>query len=144
MTTLSPYLGFRSDAREAFELYRSVLGGELTATTFGEFGIGGGDPAVAAGIMHAQLVTPDGLVLQGADTPPEMEFEEGGRVTVSLFGGPGDAELLRGRFAGLAEGGTVQEPLTRAPWGDEFGMLVDRFGIRWMVNIGSSAGADQD
>ena len=66
-TTLNPYLNWRSSAREAMEFYQSVFGGELTASTFKEFGM----PVDAAEehlIMHAQLVTPD-LTLMGADTP---------------------------------------------------------------------------
>ncbi len=46
-----------------------------------------------------------------------------------------DGDTLRGYFGGLAEGGTVPQPLEPAPWGDEFGMLVDKFGITWLVNI---------
>ena len=48
--------------------------------------------------------------------------------------------MLRGWCAGLSEGGQVRQPLEPAPWGDEFGMFVDRFGISWLVNI---AGASQ-
>lgn len=133
MATLSPYLNFRAQAREAMEFYRSVLGGELTVSTFGEYGVGG--ETEADGIMHGQLVTEDGLVLQGSDVPSSLGFEEGRRITVSLFGDASEAELLRHRFAGLSDGGEVTQPLEPAPWGDEFGMLTDRFGIGWMVNI---------
>ena len=133
MATLSPYLSFRAQAREALEFYRSVLGGELTVSTFGEYGVGG--ETEADGVMHGQLVTEDGLVLQGSDVPRALDFEEGRRITVSLFGDASEAELLRRRFAALAEGGEVSEPLERAPWGDEFGVLTDRYGIGWMVNI---------
>jgi len=138
MATLAPYLNFRDQAREAMEFYRSVLGGDLELTTFGEFGVGG--PDEADGIMHAQLETDDGLVLQGSDVPSFMGFDEGRRITVSLFGHASEAELLRRRFAGLSEGGEVPQPLERAPWGAEFGMFTDRFGIGWMVNIGRAEG----
>jgi len=131
---ISPYLGFRDDAREALGFYHSVLGGQLTLSTFAEFGTGAGTP-VGDLVMHGQLETDDGLVLQGADTPPEMQYEDGARVTVSLFGSADEADSLRERFAGLSEGGTVWQPLDTAPWGDEFGMFEDRFGIRWMVNV---------
>lgn len=133
MATLSPYLNFRAQAREALEFYRSVLGGQLALSTFGEYGVGGEDEA--DGIMHGQLVTEDGLVLQGSDVPSFLGFDEGRRITVSLFGDASEADLLRRRFAGLSEGGDVPQPLERAPWGDEFGMFTDRYGIGWMVNI---------
>ena len=86
--------------------------------------------------MHGQLETPSGFTLMGADAPPEMvEVTFGDNVSVSISGEASDADDLRAWFAGLAEGGEVRQPLEAAPWGDEFGMLVDRFGINWMVNI---------
>jgi PhnB protein len=137
--TLNPYLNFPdAQAREAMELYQSVLGGELNVMTFGDMGTEG---PLATQLMHAQLVTPGGITLMGADAPPEMvQVSFGDNVSVSLSGGPEDAEELRGWFAALSEGGQVRQPLEPAPWGDEFGMFVDRFGISWLVNIaGQSA-----
>ena len=69
---LNPYLGFRDDAREAMTFYRSVLGGELTISTFADFHASE-DPAEQDKVMHSQLETPDGLVLMGADTPSGMD-----------------------------------------------------------------------
>jgi PhnB protein len=69
----------------------------------------------------------------GSDTPRSMERSSTSNISLSVSGD--DAEDLRGFFAGLSAGGTVIEPLTRAPWGDEFGMLTDRFGVTWMVNV---------
>lgn len=131
---LNPYLAFRDDARSAMEHYRDVLGGELTISTFGEYG---GEPAEA--VMHAQLETPLGFVLMAADTPREMPHSPGNNVAVSLSGDSEDAGALRGYFAALAEGGEVQMPLEKQIWGDEFGMCVDRFGIGWLVNITDQA-----
>ncbi len=136
--TLNPYLNFPdAHAREAMEFYQSVLGGELNVMTFGDMGNEG---PLATQVMHGQLVTPDGITLMGADSPPEMvQVSFGDSVSVSLSGGPEDGERLRGWFAGLSEGGQVRQPLEAAPWGDEFGMFVDRFGISWLVNISGAA-----
>lgn len=134
---LNPYLSFRDTAREAMERYRDIFGGELTLSTFAEFGVSQ-DPAEQDKIMHGMLETPSGLVLMGADTPDSMDLPSGSAHSVSLSGD--DEATLRAYWEGLVEGGTVVEPLTTAPWGDAFGMLVDRFGIHWMVNI---AGAPQ-
>ena len=136
---LNPYLNFPDGkAREAMEHYRSVLGGELNVMTFGDSGAQG---PVADQVMHAQLETPAGYTLMGADAPPEMvQVTYGDNVSVSVSGDAGDAEELRGWFAGLSEGGEVRQPLEPAPWGDEFGMFTDRFGISWLFNI---AGAGQ-
>jgi PhnB protein len=130
---LNPYLGFRDSAREAMEFYQQVFGGELTLSTFGEFGMAD-DPAVAGLVMHAQLETPSGFTLMASDTPPGMDRTEGTSITVSLSGD--DVDDLRGWFAKLSEGGTVQVPLEKQMWGDEYGALVDRFGVPWMANIG--------
>lgn len=132
---LTPYLGFRDSAREAMEFYQSVFGGQLDISTFGEFGASD-DPAEAGKVMHAQLETPIGLMLMAADTPSSMDLAPSSSISVSLFGGKEDAETLTGYWEGLSEGGTVVEPLATAPWGDTFGMCIDRFGTFWMVNIG--------
>ncbi|WP_420123957.1 VOC family protein [Nakamurella sp.] len=132
-TTLNPYLNWRSSAREAMEFYHSVFGGELTASTFKEFGMPVG-PGEEELVMHSQLVTPD-LTLMGADTPSQMPLAENPNGSVSLSGGPEDEAQLRAFWDGLSAGGTVTVPLEKAPWGDYFGMLVDRFGVNWLVNI---------
>ena len=138
---LNPYLGFRREAREAMEHYRSILGGELTTSTFAEFGVSD-DPADADLLMHSMLTTPEGLVLMAADTPAAMEWTQGsGDFSVSLSGDADDEARLRGVFDALATDGQVLEPLVQAPWGDAFGMVKDRFGITWLVNVaGSGAG----
>jgi PhnB protein len=129
---LNPYLSFASTAREAMEFYQQVFGGELTVSTFGEYGMAA-DSGAADLIMHAQLETPSGFTLMASDTPPGMERTEGTSITVSLSGD--DADDLRGYFEKLSEGGTVTMALEKQMWGDEYGALTDRFGVPWMVNI---------
>ncbi|NKY41360.1 VOC family protein [Cellulomonas septica] len=137
--TLNPYLNFRTGTREVMEFYQSVFGGELNVSTFADFGASQ-DPAEADLVMHSQLTTPD-LTLMAADVPARMELASGSTISVSLSGD--DDAKLRGWYDALADGGTVLEPLTVAPWGDAFGMLIDKFGTTWLVNIsGSGAGAD--
>ena len=133
---LCPYLHFRDNAREAMEHYHSVLGGELTLSTFRDMGGMGMDEAELDKVMHGRLVTSEGLVLMGADTPSSMEFVPGG-YSVSLSGD--DEARLRSAFDGLSAGGTIGEPLVEAPWGDVFGMCTDRFGVEWMVNVSAPA-----
>jgi len=130
-TRLNPYLSFTDNAQQAMEFYQSVFGGNLTLSTFGEYGAP--DAAIADKIMHAQLETDSGLALMGADTPPGMEHNPGTNVSISLSGD--DADELRGYWAKLSDGGAVSVPLEKQMWGDEFGACVDRFGISWMVNI---------
>ncbi|MCY7397088.1 MAG: hypothetical protein LH468_13235 [Nocardioides sp.] len=65
--------------------------------------------------------------------PSHLEAPTPAGFSVSLGGG--DDATLRGRWEALSEGAEIREPLTVAPWGDAFGMLSDRFGIDWLVNI---------
>lgn len=133
---LNPYLMFQGTAREAMEFYRSVFGGELEITTFGQFG--DPDAAEAELVMHASLETPSGYTLFCSDAHPQGgDFRQGSQITVSLSGD--DADELRGYWDRLSEGATVQMPLERQMWGDDYGQLTDRFGIDWMVNISGAA-----
>ncbi|MDI1461144.1 VOC family protein [Catellatospora sp. KI3] len=131
---LNPYISFNGTARQAMEFYQSVLGGDLRLNTFGEFG--SADQPFADQIMHAMLETPSGFALMASDTPPGMQYNPGTNITVSLSGD--DADQLRGYWEKLAATGDVQVPLEKQMWGDEFGSLVDQFGIPWMVNITQS------
>ena len=131
---LNPYIGFRTTARQALTFYQGVFGGELQIMTFGDSGAAQ-DPAQAQLVMHGQLETANGFTLMASDTPQTMDLADASNITVSLSGG--EEDLLTGYWNGLSEGATIIEPLVKAPWGDTFGMLVDKFGTRWMVNIGS-------
>lgn len=131
-TRLNPYISFRDTARQALEFYHGVFGGDLNMNTFAEFQMSE-DPADADKIMHGQLDAPNGMTLMAADTPSSMDVQDASNITISLSGD--DEPQLRGYWDKLADGGTVTVPLEKAPWGDHFGQLTDRFGVAWMVNI---------
>ncbi|CAM5784087.1 VOC family protein OS=Cellulomonas persica OX=76861 GN=CPE01_11220 PE=4 SV=1 [Cellulomonas persica] len=128
---LNPYLGFAGRAREALEFYHAIFGGDLHLMTWGEGGLAD-DPARVDLIQHGQISAPD-LTLMAADSGSPEQEQSGSSISVSLSGD--DETRLRAYWDGLAEGATITEPLTQAPWGDTFGMLTDRFGTAWMVNI---------
>ena len=132
---LNPYLGFRNNAREAMEFYASIFGGKLDMNTFKEFNAST-DPAEDDLIMHAQLEGEHGVVFMASDTPARMDYRPGTNFSMSLSGD--DEPVLSGWFQKLSDGGTVTMPLNKAPWGDTFGMCVDRFGVNWLVNISGS------
>ena len=131
-TMLNPYISFRDNAKEAMDFYHSVFGGELTSSTFGEFGASD-DPAEQDKIMHSMLTTKGGMVLMASDTPNRMDYTPGTNYSISLSG-EDDAEL-RGYWEKLSADGTVTMPLAPAPWGDIFGMCTDKYGVNWLVNI---------
>ena len=135
-SVLNPYISFDGTAREAMESYRDAFGGELTVNTFGDFGQA--PPGFEDKVMHSQLATPSGFTLMASDTPPGMEHQPGGAISISLSGE--DEGELRGYWDKLSEGGQVTLALEKQMWGDVFGMVVDRFGVTWMVNIAQPQG----
>jgi PhnB protein len=130
-TILNPYLNFSGQAREAMDFYRSVFGGELIGSTYEEFQMAA-DPSENELMMHSQLTTPGGMTLMAGDVSPRTGITLG-TVSIALSGD--DKVELTGYWASLSEGATIGEELTKAPWGDSFGQLTDRFGVRWLVNI---------
>ncbi|KAA9111529.1 VOC family protein [Microbacterium rhizomatis] len=136
MPSLNPYISFHDSARAAMEFYQSVLGGELDVMTFEAFPDMGVEPSELHLVMHAQLETPDGFVLMGADTPRHMEWVKPAGISVSISGD--DEAALERWWNGLAEGGSVTMPFETPPWGGRFGMLTDRFGIEWMLSLNAA------
>jgi PhnB protein len=130
--TLNPYINFQDQTRDAMTFYQSVFGGELRMSSFQEYQAAQ-DPADADKIMHAQLEGEGGLIFMASDTPSGMDYRPGTNFSMSLSGE--DETVLRGYFDKLADGGQVTMPLEKAPWGDTFGMLTDRFGVTWLVNV---------
>jgi PhnB protein len=129
---LNAYLNFRDTTRQAMEFYASVFGGSPEIASYKDFHVSD-DPAEDDKVMHAVLRASNGMTIMAADTPNRMEFVPGSNFSLSLSGD--DEPLLSSYFAKLAEGGVVTMPLEKAPWGDTFGMLKDRFGVSWLVNI---------
>ncbi len=130
---LNPYISFKGNTREAMEFYKTVFDGKLELSTFGEAGMT--DHGVKPdGIMHAILVADNGITLMAADAATGMrEYIVGTNMSISLSGDNG-AELTD-YYNKLVDGGKEEQPLTKAPWGDTFGMCIDKFGVFWMVNI---------
>ncbi|MBI5310204.1 MAG: VOC family protein [Actinobacteria bacterium] len=131
-THLVPYLIFDGQCREAMEFYQSLLGGELTLSPFSD-APGETAPENADRVIHA-LLRSDDVILMASDSMPGMTTTFGDSNHLSLVGD--DEPRLTEIFNTLADGGSVQMPLEKQFWGDIFGMCTDRFGHRWMVNIG--------
>ena len=129
---LNPYINFRDNTRAAMEFYHTVFGGKLNMATFKDYHAAQ-DASEENLIMHSQLEDENGIILMASDTPSRMEYRPGTNMSISLSG-DNEAEL-KGYFEKLSAGGTVTMPLEKAMWGDWFGMLIDRFGVQWLVNI---------
>jgi PhnB protein len=139
MAAANPYLNFGGNCREAFDFYKSVFGGEFAnVTTFSDMPsdpstpeAGGVDPDA---IAHISLPLGDST-LMGSDVPSGMGTVTQGNSTYICLT-PDSVEDAERQFAALSEGGEVEMPFGKQVWGDYFGSCADRFGIRWMVDIG--------
>ncbi len=134
---LNPHLNFNGDCEEALKFYEKCLGGKMTLMLPYE-GTPVADHVPAAWrnkILHSELSI-GGDRLTAADVPPEnYEKPQGFSVTLNIKD-PADAERI---FHALEENGTVQMPLQETFWAARFGMLIDRFGVPWMINCGKAA-----
>jgi PhnB protein len=129
--SLSPYLNFNGNAAEAMRFYHSVLGGELNIQTFGDAGMAQTD-AEKNLTLHAALQG-GALSLYASDGRPGQPVNFGDSVHLSLQGD--DSAMLNKAFDSLAAGGRIDMPLAKQFWGDTFGMVTDKYGMHWMVNI---------
>ena len=128
---LNPYLLFNGNCAEAMKFYQSVLGGKLTMQKYGEAGHPVPDEDKDR-IIHARLDN-DLLTFMASDDNKKQPTTFGSNVHLSISGD--NMETLTGYFNKLAEGGKVDYPLKKEFWGDTFGMLTDKFGVHWMINI---------
>jgi PhnB protein len=131
MSKIVAYLNFPGTCREAMTFYQQCLGGELNMMGFEHAPNADQLPEAARhGIMHANLVNGP-LTLMASDSPL-APVTNGDSVSLSIdCDSAAEADQL---FAALSVGATIKMPLADQFWGAKFGMLVDKFGINWLVN----------
>jgi PhnB protein len=135
----NPYLSFDGNAKEALEFYKGIFGGKLDISTFGEFP--NPPEGYADKVMHGVLEADD-LTLMASETMPGTERQVGNAASLSMSGD--DDEKLTKYFEALGEGGKVVMPLEKQMWGDKFGMVTDKYGFLWMVNISAPKDAAKE
>jgi PhnB protein len=130
------YLYFNGQCEAAFKFYEQCLGGKITSMmTYGDSPMA----AQASSELRTQIInvtlTVGDVVLMGSDAPPE-NFNKPQGFDVNLqFDDVAEGERV---FNALAENGTVKMPLQKTFWTERWGMLVDKFGIPWMINCGQT------
>ena len=141
------HLNFRGTARKALEFYASVFGGEVTLATYGDFGMPAGVPG-ADKVVFGQVENVEGFRLMAYDVPGASEDleatagattrENGATLTDRTFFQSLRAdsldELTR-YWDALADGASIVEPLAASAWSPGFGMLTDRFGVTWVLDV---------
>ncbi len=145
MARTSTYLNFNRRTEEAFNFYKSVFGTDFVGeiARMGDAPEQDGQPGLSDEdkrlVMNVQLPILGGHVLMGTDASESMGFQlnQGNNIYICLD--PDTRAEADALFSALCEGGNVEMPLEEAFWGDYFGSLVDRFGVRWMVNCTSKS-----
>ncbi|MDP9230730.1 MAG: VOC family protein [Bacteroidota bacterium] len=132
MTQINAYLNFNGNCREAMNFYKECLGGELALQTVEGSPIEAQCPAAMKHqILHASLMN-DGLILMGSDMQGPEGFIKGNTIALSL--NCSSEEEINTFFSKLSQDGKITHALTEQFWGATFGVLTDKFGIRWMLN----------
>lgn len=138
MARVNTYLNFQGQAEEAFAFYAKLFGTEITMLRrFSE--MPGGPPAGLTDaerdlVMHAELPTIGGHLLMATDMVRSMgqETRVGNNTTLCLdVDSKEEADRI---YTALAEGGSEGSPMADVPWGAYWGVILDRYGIRWMIN----------
>ena len=134
--TTTVHLNFRGQAREALDRYAAVFGGEVVAFTFAQGGDerDAADGAVPDQLKWGGLQAPNGFSVMAFDVPPGRPYDSGvDPVYVSVRGT--DAEEITRCWEGLADGGTVRAELGSAGHAPLYGMVTDRFGVTWVLDV---------
>ncbi|MBV7532638.1 VOC family protein [Chitinophaga sp. sic0106] len=133
MSTLNAYLTLNGNCAEAMNFYKSVVGGELFLMPVKDSPMKEEVPAEFHGaIMHASLRNGD-FNLMASDSMSHGPVNFGNSVSLTLS--CNDESEAEQYFNGLSAGGTVTMPLAETFWAKRFGMLTDKYGFHWMVNV---------
>lgn len=133
MMKIQTYLTFNGNCEEAFRQYEKVLRGKIVMMMPHEGSPAAGDvpPEWQKKILHVRLQVGD-QVLMASDAPPQYHSKAQGFSVSLMFTDVAEAERV---FTELSDGATIQMPFGETFWALRFGMLVDRFGTPWMVNV---------
>jgi PhnB protein len=129
--SLTPTLFFKGDAEEALELYRDALGGNVDIRRYSEAaGRENGTDGWDNKVMYGMLTSAHGIVA-AMDAPPERAGDPGDNFAIAIQTSKDDTD---GVFEKLSAGGSVTMPLQETFYSPRFGMLTDRFGVKWFVS----------
>ena len=140
---VNPYLNFPGTAEQAFNLYKSIFGGEFAIVMRlkdapGAEKISEDDKNL---IMHIALPLGEGNMLMASDAPESMGFTVTGGNNCYVMISPDSREETKRIFDALADGGNIEQDLQDMFWGDYYGSLQDKFGIKWMLNFSNQGAA---
>jgi PhnB protein len=127
------HLNFQGQARAALAFYQSVFGGDIAQVTYAQFGRVA-DPSDAQRIVWGQVAAPNGFRIMAFDVASGTPWHQGeSAFHVSLRGD--SEEEIRTLWQGLAQEACIVHALAPAQWSPLYGMLKDRFGVTWLIDI---------
>ncbi len=131
---LNPYIMFNGRCEEAFKFYEKHLGAKIESllTHAGTPAESGVPPEWRDKILHGRITVGDTLIMASDAPPGRYQPPQGLFVSIQVKELT-DAERM---FHALSENGTVIMPIQKTFWATRFGMLIDQFGVPWMVNGG--------
>lgn len=130
------HINLRGAAREALEAWHSVFGGDLALVTYKD-AVNDFDPAQAEQIMWGQVVSENGFHVMAHDMPNAMAWSQGENAYyVSVRGDT--VNEISDYWKKLSQGSTVIVPLAASSWSPLYGMLKDRFGVTWVLDVALS------
>jgi len=133
------HLNFRGDARQALEFYHSVFGGDLAIVTYQDAG-NVQDQSEADQVMWGQVAAENGFRVMAYDVPSHMPWSQGKNAFfVSLRGET--SQEISAYWEKLSDRATIVQALEPAQWAPLYGMLSDRFGVIWVVDVVSQYNA---
>lgn len=137
MASANAYLNFGGNCQQAFDFYKSVFGGEFSnVTRFSDMPSDPSMPDIEVDpnqVAHISLPLGDSMIM-GSDVPVAMGTVTAGNSTYVCVT-PDSVKDAEKMFGSLSEGGQIEMPFGKQPWGDYYGSCADKFGIKWMVDV---------
>ena len=134
--SVTNHLNFRGDAREALEFYQSVFGGDIMIVTYSD-AQNVQEPSEAGQVMWGQVAAPNGFRMMAYDVPSQLPWDQGENAFFVSVRGDSTTEITD-LWEKLAAGATVVQPLAPSGWTPLYGMLKDRFGTTWVLDIATA------
>lgn len=127
------HINFQGQAAQALQFYQSVFGGQITVITYQD-ARNVRDPLDASRVMWGQVASEEGFQVMAYDVPTGAPLNRGDNAFfVSVRGET--AKEIAGYWAKLVVGATVIQPLEAAAWSPLYGMLKDKFGVVWVLDV---------
>jgi PhnB protein len=131
--TTTTHLNFRGNARTALQFYQSVFGGDLTVVTYKD-AHSVSDPAEADHVMWGQTVAKNGFRVMAYDVPSRLPWDQG-KAPFFVSVRSDSADEIAALWEKLVVGASVTQPLAASGWAPLYGMLKDKFGVTWVLDV---------